>query len=408
MTISITHKFVSAIPDSADTTIVRPTNWNDTHALSGLGTGVETALGINIGTAGSVVINGGALGTPSSGNLANCTGYPASAVASGAALTRVSDTNVVLTLGGTPATALLVATSITVSWSGTLAASRGGFGADVSGSSGVPLFAAGAPTFTGTTGTGNFARADSPAFTTTPTAPTAGAGTNTTQIATTAFVLANAVSSIVIQKFTANGTYTPTSGMKYCLVQAWGGGGGGGGGTGSAGGIFSANGGGAGGYSLARLTAAQIGVSKTVAIGAGGNGGAAGNNQGSAGGDTTLGSTLIIAKGGSGGDFCNIVHAGTGGAGGVAGTGDVTTAGNASDPAVYHPTDANIAYSVFGGVTTLCGRVDATVVANSSANGPAAAANTGNGGGGGLSQNTTNTFAGGNGGSGFMVITEFI
>lgn len=45
-----------------------------------------------------------------------------------AALTRVDDTNVTLTLGGTPSTALLQATSITVGWSGTLAASRGGTG----------------------------------------------------------------------------------------------------------------------------------------------------------------------------------------------------------------------------------------------------------------------------------------
>ena len=40
------------------------------------GTGIATAIGTNVGTAGSVVVNGGALGTPSSGNLANCTGYP--------------------------------------------------------------------------------------------------------------------------------------------------------------------------------------------------------------------------------------------------------------------------------------------------------------------------------------------
>jgi hypothetical protein len=43
-----------------------------------------------------------------------------------AALTRVNDTNVTLTLGGTPATALLQASSITAGWAGTLAVSRGG------------------------------------------------------------------------------------------------------------------------------------------------------------------------------------------------------------------------------------------------------------------------------------------
>jgi hypothetical protein len=45
-----------------------------------------------------------------------------------AALTKVDDTNVTLTLGGTPATALLQATSITVGWSGQLAVARGGTG----------------------------------------------------------------------------------------------------------------------------------------------------------------------------------------------------------------------------------------------------------------------------------------
>lgn len=40
------------------------------------------------------------------------------------ALTRVDDTNVTITLGGTPTTALLQAVSLTVGWSGTLADSR--------------------------------------------------------------------------------------------------------------------------------------------------------------------------------------------------------------------------------------------------------------------------------------------
>lgn len=42
------------------------------------------------------------------------------------ALTRVDDTNVTLTLGGTPATALLQAVSLTLGWTGTLSATRGG------------------------------------------------------------------------------------------------------------------------------------------------------------------------------------------------------------------------------------------------------------------------------------------
>lgn len=44
----------------------------------------------------------------------------------GAALTKTDDTNVTLTLGGTPATALLRATSLTLGWTGLLAIARGG------------------------------------------------------------------------------------------------------------------------------------------------------------------------------------------------------------------------------------------------------------------------------------------
>ena len=50
------------------------------------------------------------------------------AITGGSALTRVSDTNVTLTLGGTPATSLLQAVSLTLGWTGQLAATRGGTG----------------------------------------------------------------------------------------------------------------------------------------------------------------------------------------------------------------------------------------------------------------------------------------
>jgi hypothetical protein len=48
--------------------------------LSGLGTGVPAALGASVGSVGGIVISGGALGTPSSGNLVNTTGYPLGAL----------------------------------------------------------------------------------------------------------------------------------------------------------------------------------------------------------------------------------------------------------------------------------------------------------------------------------------
>jgi len=45
-----------------------------------------------------------------------------------AALTKVDDTNITLTLGGTPTASLINAVSITAGWSGTLSAARGGTG----------------------------------------------------------------------------------------------------------------------------------------------------------------------------------------------------------------------------------------------------------------------------------------
>jgi hypothetical protein len=75
---TITHTFVNPKADGGDTTVVRPSDWNAAHAVTGL------------------------------------------------ALTKTDDTNVTITLGGTPATALLQATSVTVGWTGILASARGG------------------------------------------------------------------------------------------------------------------------------------------------------------------------------------------------------------------------------------------------------------------------------------------
>lgn len=60
---------------------------------------------------------------PTSGTLATTAQLPTPA-----ALTKVDDTNVTLTLGGTPATALLEAVSLTLGWDGLLAKTRGGTG----------------------------------------------------------------------------------------------------------------------------------------------------------------------------------------------------------------------------------------------------------------------------------------
>jgi hypothetical protein len=51
MTVTVTHTKVSAIPDGADTTVVRPSDWNATHTLVGLGTAAELNAGVANGVA---------------------------------------------------------------------------------------------------------------------------------------------------------------------------------------------------------------------------------------------------------------------------------------------------------------------------------------------------------------------
>ena len=79
----------------------------------------------NIPTAASatdiLVSNGGVVSTRTVASL----GIP---VITPAALTKTDDTNVTISLGGTPATALLQGVSLTMGWTGVLAISRGGTG----------------------------------------------------------------------------------------------------------------------------------------------------------------------------------------------------------------------------------------------------------------------------------------
>lgn len=207
--------------------------------------------------------------------------------------------------------------------------------------------------------------------------------------------------SITRQVFTASGTYTPTPGTVYVVVEAIGGGGGGGAVSGSASQIHTGGGGGSGGYSRSYLTAAAA-SGQTVTIGAAGGGGAAGSNNGTAGGNTSLGS-LVVANGGQGGMYASTSQVGIGAAGGAAGTGHVSAAGAPGGNGFYNSGGTSqTSGSGFGGSSVFGG--GGTPVNTSNGN---AGRNYGAGGSGAAAISAV-TQAGGNGSAGVLVITEYV
>jgi hypothetical protein len=106
------------------------------------------------GGTGATTLTGYVKGSGTSAFTASAT-IPASDISSGAALTKTDDTNVTLTLGGSPTTALLAATSLTLGWTGQLAISRGGTNGSATPTAGTVAYGTGtsyAFTSTGTAG----------------------------------------------------------------------------------------------------------------------------------------------------------------------------------------------------------------------------------------------------------------
>jgi hypothetical protein len=247
----------------------------------------------------------------------------------------------------------------------------------------------------------------SPTFSGTPTAPTAPGGTNTGQIATTAFVAAAVATGggiiISAQKFNASGTYTPPANLLYAIVECMGGGGSGGFCNGGANIRGGAGGGGSGGYSRSILTAAQIGASQPVVVAAGG---VATTTGGAAGGASTFGGTLVTALGGGPGAGFDGTNLGVSGNGAAPGTGQLALAGTSGGTHTYNSasvaTMGGMGGSMWGG-----GLSTSWAVANSANVGSAGRFNSGAGGSGSATNNLSNSVAGGSGGSGWVLVTEF-
>jgi hypothetical protein len=210
--------------------------------------------------------------------------------------------------------------------------------------------------------------------------------------------------NVTRQIFTSSGTYTPTAGMLHCIIEVVGGGGGGGGAQASGPSqIAGGGGGGGGGYSRLYATAATIGASKAVTIGAAGTGAAAGFNNGGAGGTSSVGS-LLSATGGAGGQAgnANSVSAVPGGAGGIGSTGDINLSGSCGGSSFCQ--QGAVSLSGLGGAAgSGSGGAAGTQVAAGNA-----AAGYGGGGSGGAGGTNAVAQAGGAGAPGIVIVTEFI
>lgn len=156
------------------------------------------------------------------------------------------------------------------------------------------------------------------------------------------------IDAININVFTANGTWTKPTGLKYIIVEVIGGGGGGGGVEGDTGDTANSGGGGGGGYTLKKILASSLGSTETVTVGAGGAGGT-GNSGGTAGGTSSFGSHCSAtggSQGGGNGPSPLVPRRGLEcGAGGVGTGGDVNGTGQTG------PNGFNLATAGYGQVS---------------------------------------------------------
>jgi hypothetical protein len=216
--------------------------------------------------------------------------------------------------------------------------------------------------------------------------------------------------NIVVQKFTASGTYTPTAGMLHAIIECKAPGGGGGGAlNGNAASDYAGGGGGSGGYSFRRITSADIVGTATITIGAAGSGGVS-NANGAAGGSLTVVSnavTLCSANGGLGGLFGSIAQFANGGAGGAVGTGDVATQGDPGGGGFYATAGSVLQGSGAGGSGAFGGGGVGVFGVSTLVNG-IAGGGFGSGGSGASASQVVGSATGGNGAGGIVIITEFV
>lgn len=225
---------------------------------------------------------------------------------------------------------------------------------------------------------------------------------STTKAASTAMVQAaialigGNIKAVRFQKITSTGTYTPDAHLAYVWVRMCGGGAGGGNASSGAGSSGAGSGGGAGSTNEAIFSAADIGASKAVTIGAGG---AAQSN----GSTTSLGSLLTAPGGFAGnGGGGSTGYGIKGGAGGSVGSGGSPILGGAGFGG---------SCQAFNSAFNLGGNGGSNAFGGTAAGGTSGTGDDGNtpgGGGGGAGANAAGqSFNGGAGAAGVVEFIEF-
>lgn len=168
--------------------------------------------------------------------------------------------------------------------------------------------------------------------------------------------------------------------------------------------VATASGGSAGAYARGRYTAAQIGTSVPITIGAKGTGGAAGNNSGIDGGNTVIG-TLMTCPGGPGGSGSSAVSNSFPAATRPTARSSVSTGGNIINSAG----EGGQAGIYCGSVISGCGGTPPFGSGGSSAQNQAGNVGTGYGAGGGGASSLSNVAGrpGGDGTAGVAIIFEY-